>query len=72
MVMKALLKAGVVGPGLIASTLLVSLMIGPMLPTTAQLTLFYGGLLVVALLAAGVGEKWSIRILFGARTMTEV
>lgn len=65
--MKALLKANCVGTGLVASTLIVSLLVGPALPDWAGNVLFYGGLAVVVLLAAGVGESVAVRVLFGAR-----
>jgi hypothetical protein len=70
--MGLLLKAGAVGPGLLASTATVVLLLGPALPAWAQLVVFYAGLLVLALLVAGVGESWAVRCLFGARRLTDL
>jgi hypothetical protein len=70
--MRVLLKAGAVGPGLLAGTAIVTLLVGPALPVWAQLVVFFGGLLVLALLALGVGESWAVRCLFGARRLTEL
>ncbi len=64
-------KAGYAGPRLAVSTLIVLLLVGPGLPDWAGLVLFYGGLTVVMLLLAGVGESIAVRVLFGARKLTE-
>lgn len=69
--MKALLKAGNAGPELVASTLIVSLIIGPALPDWADIALFYCGLAVVGFLVAGVGESLAVRVLFSARALNE-
>lgn len=63
-------KAGFAGPRLMVSTLIVVLLVGPVLPDWASLVLFYGGLAVVTLLLAGVGESIAVRMLFGARKLT--
>ena len=69
--MKALLKAGNAGPGIVGSTLIVSLIIGPALPDWAGIALFYCGLAVVGFLAAGVGESHAVGVLFSARALNE-
>ena len=69
--MKALLKAVNAGPGIVASTLIVSLIIGPALPDWAGIALFYCGLAVVGFLGAGVGESLAVRVLFSARALNE-
>jgi hypothetical protein len=70
--MRLLLKAGAVGPRLLASTVIMTLLVGPVLPLWMQLMVFYGGLLVLVLLVAGVGESWAVRVLFGACRLTEL
>ncbi|KAA1397839.1 hypothetical protein [Aeromicrobium ginsengisoli] len=58
-------------PRLVVSTLLV-LMVGPALPDWAGIGLFYGGLVVAALLVLGLGESLAVRVLFNARRLTPV
>jgi hypothetical protein len=70
--MRVPVKAAAVGPGLLVSTAIVTVLVGPALPVSAQLVVFYGGLLVLALLVAGVGESWAVRCLFGARRLTDL
>ena len=70
--MKILWRLGTLGPSVVASTLLVSLVVAPALPPLAQVGLFYGGLLVLALLVYGVGEGLAVRVLFHARRPTVV
>ena len=62
-------KAGAVGPGLVASTLLVTVL-GAGLPDAAGAVLVYGGLSVAILLCLGTGERTAVRLLFRARTLT--
>ena len=70
--MKILWRLGASGPSVVGSTLLVSLVVAPALPTLAQVGLFYGGLLVLVLLVCGVGEGLAVRVLFHARMLTSV
>lgn len=67
--MDTLRKAGAVGPGLVASTLLVTVL-GAGLPDAAGAALAYGGLSVAILLCLGTGERTAVRLLFRARTLT--
>ena len=68
--MKILWRLGTLGPSVVASTLLVSLVVAPALPPLAQVGLFYGGLLVLVLLVYGVGEGPAVGVLFHARRLT--
>ena len=68
--MKILWRLGALGPSVVGSTLLVSLVVAPALPTLAQVGLFYGGLLVMVLLVCGVGEGRAVRVLFHSRRLT--
>lgn len=68
--MKFLLKAGAVGPGLVASTLLY-VIVGAGMPASAQIVMFYGGLAAVVLLAVGVAERQAVRVLYVARRPSE-
>ena len=69
--MKILWRLGTLGPSVVGSTLLVSLVVAPALPVLAQVGLFYGGLLVLVLLVCGVGEGRAVRVLFHARRLTD-
>ena len=69
--MKILWKLGTLGPSVVGSTLLVSLVIAPALPTLAQVGLSYGGILVLVLLVCGVGEGRAVRVLLHARRLTD-
>jgi len=66
----SLLFACVALPLLISTLLVVA--ISPALPDWAGSCLFYGGLIMAALLVAGVGESVAVRFLFGARSLTRV
>ena len=69
--MRILWRLGALGPAVVGSTLLVSLVVAPSLPVLAQVGLFYGGLLAVVLLIRGVGEGPAVRVLFHARRLTD-
>ena len=69
--MKILWRLGALGPSVVGSTLLVSLVVAPSLPVLAQVGLFYGGLLAVVLLICGVGEGPAVRVLFHSRRLTD-
>lgn len=59
-------KALAVGPGLVVSTGVTS-MVGAVLPPAAGFVLFVGGLLVAGVLLAGWGEAWAARLLTRSR-----
>ena len=69
--MRILWRLGALGPSVVASTLLVSLVVAPALPPLAQVGLFYGGLLVLVLLLCGVSENRAVRVLFHSRRLTD-
>ena len=69
--MKILWRLGAQGPGVVASTLLVSMVVAPALPALAQVGLFYGGLSALVLLVCDVGEGPAIRVLIHARRLTK-
>lgn len=69
---KWLLKAACVSPALVASTALVTFVVGPALPVWAGNTLFCAGLLILGTLLVGVGEPTAVRLLFAARKLDGV
>ncbi len=67
--MKLLLKTSRVGPGLVVSTLLVSLVIGPALPDWAGIPLFFSGLTIAGVLLSGHAESYAVQALCRARKL---
>jgi len=63
-------KALAVGPGMVVSTVL-TWMVGALLPPLPGLALFVGGLMALALLLLGRGERVAARVLYRAHPLSE-
>lgn len=67
--MTTLKKVGAYGPAVVASVVL-TFVVGAVLPPPVGLAVFVGGLAVMVALLLGVGESSAVRILFRARGLT--